>query len=118
MSDEMIQDSQAKIEEMEARIAELEAQLAGCAEKEESHICEEACEVSKDFKARAERFYRDLAPFVEKYREGREEIVKKVSCKVCEHPAAAMAVAFGAGLVIAKLLEIKIERCGCLRRDD
>ncbi len=111
MSDQLIQDSQEKIEAMEAKIAELEAQLREHAEMIEEKVEDDAEETRATIKKDVARFYKELYPLIDKYKAGREEIIKKVSYNVCEHPGVAMALAFGAGLLFAKLLEDKIERC-------
>lgn len=111
MSDQLIQDSQAKIEAMEAKILALETQLKEHVDYVKAKAHADAQEVDMDLKKDAERLYHDLSPLVEKYKEDREEIIRKASYKVCEHPGLAMALAFGAGLLFAKVLEDKVERC-------
>ena len=86
-----------QIETLEARIRELEAKLgaAGSSEKQMNAAIEE----------RAERLFEELKPYLEKYRSGGDELLRRVAEKVRENPGASLAIAFGAGLIAAKLFE-------------
>ena len=89
-----------QIETLAARIRELEAKLAaagaaGSSEKQMNAAIEE----------RAERLFEELKPYLEKYRSGRDELLRRVAEKVRENPGASLAIAFGAGLIAAKLFE-------------
>ena len=89
-----------QIETLEARIRELEAKLAaagasGNSEKQMNAAIEE----------RAERLFEELKPYLEKYRGGGDELLRRVAEKVRENPGASLAIAFGAGLIAAKLFE-------------
>lgn len=86
-----------QIETLEARIRELEAKLAaaGNSEKQMNAAIEE----------RAERLFEELKPYLEKYRSGGDELLRRVAEKVRENPGASLAIAFGAGLIAAKLFE-------------
>ena len=86
-----------QIETLEARIRELEAKLAaagaaGSSEKQMNAAIEE----------RAERLFEELKPYL---RSGGDELLRRVSEKVRENPGASLAIAFGAGLIAAKLFE-------------
>lgn len=86
-----------QIETLEARIRELEAKLAaaGNSEKQMNAAIEE----------RAERLFEEMKPYLEKYRSGGDELLRRVAEKVRENPGASLAIAFGAGLIAAKLFE-------------
>lgn len=88
-------DGAEKIEALESKIRELEAKLAAGADKPISAAVEE----------RAERLFEELKPYLEKYRNGGDELLRQVAAKVRENPGASLAIAFGAGLIAAKLFE-------------
>lgn len=111
MSDQLIQESQAKIDALEAKVKDLEAQLRAHTEILKDKTREEIDDIHADMRKDAERLYNDLTPLVAKAKEHREEIVREVNYKICEHPGFTMALAFGAGLLLAKIFEDKIERC-------
>ena len=46
-----------------------------------------------------------MKPYLEKYRSGGDELLRRVAEKVRENPGASLAIAFGAGLIAAKLFE-------------
>ena len=104
MNDQLTETSQARIEAMEAKIAELEARLRAQAPEAD----EEGKELIENIRSGAGRLYDELSPFVEKYKEEREAAMRAVCTKISEHPLISVAAAFGAGLVIAKLLDNKV----------
>ena len=89
-----------QIETLEARIRELEAKLAaaGAAGNSENQM-------NAAIEERAERLFEELKPYLEKYRSGGDELLRRVVEKVRENPGASLAIAFGAGLIAAKLFE-------------
>lgn len=87
-----------QIETLEARIRELEAKLAAGGAKVEKTAKSSAEE-------HAERLFEELKPYLEKYRGESGELLRRVAEKVRENPGASLAVAFGAGLIAAKLFE-------------
>lgn len=111
MSDQILTDGQEKIKAMEAKIEALEAELKEHAEMMKAKAHEEAEEARLDMRKDAERLYKDLTPIIEKCKEHREEAVREVRYHICEHPGFTLALAFGAGLLVARLLEDKIEHC-------
>ncbi len=62
-----------------------------------------------EFKCAAEEKFAKLAgevkPYIEKYKSGGEELSRLIAEKVRENPGLALAIAFGAGLVAARLLD-------------
>ncbi len=85
-----------KREALEAKIRELEARLAAAeAGKTPAAAAEE----------RAARLFEELKPYLEKYRSGGDELLRQLAAKVRENPGASIAIAFGAGLIAAKLFE-------------
>lgn len=87
-----------QIEALEARIRELEAKLAAGGAKAEKTAKSSAEE-------HAERLFEEMKPYLEKYRSGGDELLRRVAEKVRENPGASLAIAFGAGLIAAKLFE-------------
>lgn len=112
MNDQLTETSQARIEAMEAKIAELEAMLR----EQAPEACEGKEALLENLRSGAERLYEDLTPFVEKYKEERDAAMRAACTKIREHPLISVAAAFGAGLVIAKLLENKVCRGGHYHR--
>ena len=110
-----------KISELEAKIAELEGQLRALSgaygeEYDEGDYEDGECRVEeerrllKKLRSGLLKLHEVLAPLAEKYRNRRGEVAEKAAEKICEHPIAAVAAAFGIGFVAAKLLENKICR--------
>ena len=89
-----------QIEALEARIRELEAKLAGASAPEK--VGEKVKSAAEEH---AERLFEELKPYLEKYRGESGELLRRVAEKVRENPGASLAVAFGAGLIAAKLFE-------------
>ena len=116
MSDQIMDASQAKIEAMEAKILELEAKLQELAKMAGEEISEGKEALLENIKNGAERLYKDLTPFVEKYKEERDQAMRAAGTKICEHPFISVAAAFGAGLLIARLLENKVCHGGHFHR--
>ena len=92
---EQIETLEARIRELEAKLAAAGAAGAGSSEKQMNAAIEE----------RAERLFEELKPYLEKYRSGGDELLRRVAEKVRENPGASLAIAFGAGLIAAKLFE-------------
>ncbi len=89
-----------QIEALEARIRELEAKLAAAGAEENG-----GTQINAAIEERAERLFEELKPYLEKYRSGGDELLRRVVEKVRENPGASLAIAFGAGLIAAKLFE-------------
>ena len=89
-----------QIDKLKEKIRELEDKLAAA---------EAAAEPKKHLNAavedRAELLFEEIKPYLEKYRGGGEELLRRAAEKVWENPGASLAIAFGAGLIAAKLFE-------------
>ncbi|MDL2297811.1 hypothetical protein LJC40_01505 [Synergistaceae bacterium OttesenSCG-928-D05] len=66
----------------------------GCMRKMKKHIGR-----------RSEELLDELMPIIEKYQGSGREVVERVENKVCDNPLLSLAVAFGAGLIIGRLLD-------------
>lgn len=91
---------QEQIEALEARVKELEDKLA--ASGEHGHKIHE---LEDNAKAEAKHLYKELEPFLEKFKDEESELEEVICAKIRKHPGASLALAFGAGLLAAALFD-------------
>lgn len=86
---------------IETRLSELERRFdeyiistgqSGTAEKQKAE-------------GRLDLFYENIAPFMEKIKDGGDEAFYNLKRRIVENPGLSIAAAFGAGIIAAKLLE-------------
>lgn len=105
MNDEnAVLEGREKIEALEAKIAELEEKLAA---RHEETRDEKIHALEANAKAQAKHLYEELGPFLEKYKGEGRELEELICDKIRKHPGASLALAFGAGLAAAVLLDRK-----------
>lgn len=93
------------LEELQQEFDELK-QLAGeYSEAAADEVDGKIRQAKKKIRRRSEELMDELAPIIEKYQDTGRVAVRRVEDKVIDNPLLALAVAFGAGLVIGKLLD-------------
>lgn len=91
---------QAEMENLKAELAKLRADLSGVAQALKSTGAAEAAELKASIKEA-------LAHAYEEVRDKGKKSVEAVEHQVTEHPIIAILAAFGAGFLVAKLLDRK-----------
>lgn len=100
MNDELTPRCDAEqVKTLEARIRELEEKLAA------DGLAHSGSSAGTAIEERAERLFEELKPYLDKYRSGGGELLCRVAEKVRENPGASLAIAFGVGLLAAKLFD-------------
>lgn len=94
-----------RIELIESKLSELEARLRTRAKNLKDDLREEGGVIAGNIKAGADEFCEDIAPYMAKYKKQGDELLCAAEKKISDHPLVSVAVAFGAGLLIAALLE-------------
>lgn len=94
-----------RIELIESKLSELESKLRTRAKSIKEDLCEGGGLIAGNIKAGADELCEDLAPYVEKYKKHGDELLCTAEKKISDHPFISVAAAFGAGLLIAALLE-------------
>lgn len=89
-----------QVEALEAKIRELEAKLAAA-----DGLAHSGGSAGAAIEERAERLFEELKPYLDKYRSGGDELLRGIAAKVRENPGASLAIAFGVGLLAAKLFD-------------
>jgi len=101
----MAEDSEQRVAELEAEIATLKDALAAQQESApKKYVDFEKIKSAVD--AGSQKVIEAIKPIVAKYEEPSRAAVAKVGGKVADNPFLSVVVAFGAGIVIGKLLDL------------
>ena len=101
MNDELTPRCDAEqVKTLEAKIRELEEKLAAA-----DGLAHSGSSAGTAIEGRAERLFEELKPYLDKYRSDGDELLRRVAEKVRENPGASLAIAFGVGLLAAKLFD-------------
>lgn len=95
-----------RIEELEAELADLKEVLEGYKEEAEDAVETKIEKVRSVLEAKADDLMASVKPVLDKYEESGKAAVGKVGDKVADNPFMSVVVAFGAGIVIGKLLDM------------
>lgn len=95
-----------KIEELEAEVAALKNALAAQHTAAETKRVVDFDKIKSAIDSSAKTVLEAVKPVVAKYQEPGRAAVEKVGGKVSENPFLSVVAAFGAGIVIGKLLEL------------
>ena len=107
----MAEDSEQRIAELEAEIATLKDALAAQQESSpKKYVDLEKIKNAVD--ASSQKVIEAIKPILAKYEEPGRAAAAKVGGKVSENPFLSVVVAFGAGIMIGKLLDLCCRGCG------
>ncbi|MDO4988535.1 MAG: hypothetical protein Q4E17_05910 [Synergistes sp.] len=117
MSEEQFEEMQKnEVEELKAKLAELKAklqeketaELEKCDAEEAKDDCCDTNEVLKKLRDGLENLYEEISPLLDKCKEKHEAAAATAKESIAKHPLTALAVSFGVGFVLAKIVNCKI----------
>jgi len=95
-----------EIEELESQIADLKEEIAEQHETAEEKRVIDFTKIKGAIDDSARGVIDTIKPYIEKYQQPGKEAVAKVGEKVSDNPFLSVVIAFGAGIVIGKLLDL------------
>jgi len=105
--------NEEKIMELESEVGSLKEALAEHEETTEAKRIIDFAKLKDAISASAKEIIDAIKPVIEKYEEPGKAAVSKVERKVADNPFLSVVLAFGAGIVIGKLLD-----CHCSRKEE